>query len=297
LFAIYFGDSFGEKNEVMSKEKEYSYYVINMPIKGNHDVNEKLYTDFFMFLYNHKKPVTIKGEKAGIIRKCTKTDDGKALFGYVSTFTKLGKNWIDVDKLEMEEFNVPKSKFPNHKESPFYFYPELHRLVILKTSDGVPINSISKYFLELSKSIRKYEFDVFVETSSDIIEEIMNAERVLQLNYTITYTNADIGPDAYEFLDGELKNSHVKSMDITVKSDKDSSIDINKSKILKGATELSKEYGSFEAKIINKEGKRKTIKNNDYPFILLIKSNLSELNSTVNRIFTGLTKHLKNDKR
>lgn len=275
----------------MAKEKDYNYYVINIPIKGNHEENEELYKEFFMFLYQHRKPVEIKGEKAGIIRKCTQTDDGKSMFGYVSTFTKIGKNWIDIEKLEKEEVDIPKNKFPNLKESMFFFFPKFHRILILKTNDSASINLIMAYFIELKKSIRKYDFDVFLETSSNIIDEVLSADKVLTLKYNITYTNADTGTAAYEFLDNELKKSKTKSMEITVKSEKNEGIEINESEILKGATELSKEYGSFEATII-KEGKRKKIKTKDYPFTLKVKSNLSEINASINKMFANLSKHL-----
>ncbi len=275
----------------MAKEKDYNYHIINIPIKGNTKENADLYIEFFMFLFQHRKPVEIKGEKAGIIRRCTPTNDGKALFGYVSTFTKIGKNWIDIEKLEREEVEIPKNKFPNLKESMFFFFPKYHRILVLKTSDSASINMVLAYFQELRKSIRKYDYDVFLESSSDALEQLLAADQVLMLKCDVTYTNADTASEAFDFLDGELKKSNSKYFEITVKGEKDGGIDIEKSKVLKGATELSKNYGSFEATIIE-QGKRRKIKTKDYPKVLKIKSNLSELVASVDKMFTSLQRYL-----
>ena len=275
----------------MTKEKELSYHIINIPIKGNHKEDEQLYSDFFTFLYQNRKLVEIKGDKAGIIRRCTPVQDGKALYGYISTFTKIGKNWIDIEKLEKEEVEIPKNKYPNLKESLFFFFPKFHRILILKSNDSPSINLVMAYFMELRKSIRKYDFDVFLETSSNIIDEVLKADKVLTLQYNITYTNADTGTSAYEFLDNELKKSNTNSMQITVKAEKNQGIEINESKILKGATELSKDYGSFEATIIS-NGQRKKIKTKNYPFLFKVKSNLAELNDTVNKIYDKVLNHI-----
>lgn len=49
------------------KEKDFQFYVLNIPIKENKTENIDLYSKFFEYIFNRRKPVDIGGDKAVII--------------------------------------------------------------------------------------------------------------------------------------------------------------------------------------------------------------------------------------
>lgn len=276
------------------KEREFNFYVINLPIRENKKENIPLYEDLIIALFKKRKPVLIAKDKAAIIRTMTSSSGtNKIIYGSMSTFTMIGKDWLNIEKLEKQSFELPKNLFPNLRESYYFFFPKYHRFLLMKSTNGVSLGNVVKYFINArDKKVSSHEYDVHYEVSKDAIKEIMNADFVKTLKISVSYSNADIGSTAFKFVDKELKESNTQTLQIMAKSNREEGIDINKSKMLKGSLDLSKSYGSAEASIVKNNKKRK-VKTENYPFLLKLKSNIGDLQKFYNGLFHKLAEYLK----
>lgn len=277
------------------KEKEFQFYIINLPIVGNKRENASLYEDFFKSIYKKRKPVLIARDKAAILRTMTISDDKKVIYGNISTFNKIGKDWLNIDKMEKESYELPKNLFPNLRESYYFFIPKFHRLVLMKTSGGITLGNALKYFMEVRrKNITDHEFDVHFEVSKDAIKEIYNADLIKTLKISISYSNADIGDAAFKFVDRELKASNTEFIEINAKTKSQEGINLEGSKILKGSLGLSASYGTAEASII-KNSRKKIVKTEDYPFLLKLRANFGDMTGLYTRVFDRLRDYLRDE--
>ncbi|MBL7912641.1 MAG: DUF4747 family protein [Bacteroidia bacterium] len=276
------------------KEKEFQFYIINIPIKPNKEANAELYEKFFKSVFDRKKYMKIGKDKAAILRTYNKSDSNHGIiYGYFSTFTRIdGKHWINLDNMEKESHEIPKNKFPNLRESYYFFFPKIHRFVVMKTSSGVSLKSVLAYFHELKKDLKEPDFEVFYELSKNSFKEILSAEVVNSLCIEVSYSNAGIGNDAFKFVDKDMKDSNTQKIKIEAKAEKGNGINIKESKILEGSLKLAESYGNATASVtVNK--RRRTIKTENYPFVLKIKSSLADFARFYNKLFSETNDYLK----
>lgn len=276
------------------KEKEFKFFILNLPIVGNKSDNVELYSNFFEYIFSRKKAIELSKDKAAIIRTMNKSDDGKykIYWGYITSFTKVGSTWLNLYKMDKEEFQIPQNLFANPRESYYFYLPKFHRIVIMKSGDGISLGNAEKYFLKLQNEInKKYDFNVHHEISSDALEIIYKADVVKSIVIDFSYSNADIGDEAFDFVDEEMKNSNINSLKITARSNTPEGIDISESKIISGSMELSKSYGNAQAVIVN-AGKRRTIKTQDYPFIMSVHANIADFGAFYHKVYDKLKQYL-----
>lgn len=275
------------------KEKEFQFYVVNLPIKGNKNENIELYSEFFRFIYNRKKHIKIGGDKAAIIRTFTESESSnpKMFYGYITSFTEVGSEWFNSEKMEKVKHEIPKHLFANPKESAYIFIPKLHRFILIKGSHGISLAATKKYFEGLQEKMKKYEFDVHVEVAKDAITQIMNAKTVKTLNIEFNYSNADAGGHAFKFVDKEMKDSNTGSLKVSAKSNDDTGINVKNSTILQGSLELAKSYGSAEALIFTEDGSKR-VNTDDYPLILKEKGYIEDLKALYTKFYNKLVQHL-----
>lgn len=275
------------------KEKEYKFFILNLPISGNKSDNVELYSNFFEYIFSRKKAVDISLDKAAIIRTMNKVEGKhKIYWGYITSFTKVGTDWLNLDTMDKEEFPIPKNLFANPRESYYFFIPKFHRIVIMKSTGGISLSNSEKYFLGLKKQIaKKFDFDVHPEVSSDAIDMILNADVVKSLTIDFSYSNADIGDDAFDFVDEEMKNSNTNSLKITARSNEPEGIDIKESTILSGSIELSKSYGNTKAVVVN-AGRRRIIRTHDHPFTMLMNASIGDFGAFYHKVYDTLKNYL-----
>lgn len=276
------------------KEKEFKFYVINLPIKGNKKDNIELYSEFFEYIFKRKKPVDIGREKAAIIRTFNKVDEkNKIYYGYITSFTKVGENWFNIETMDKQEYSIPKHLFANPKESYYFFLPKFHRLVIMKSTGGITLANCMKFFLGLKKAIsKKYDFDPHYEVSKDAIEKIINADIVKSITMKFSYSNADIGDDAFDFVDNDLKRSNTDSIRITAQSHSANGINIQESQILSGGLGLSQSYGETQA-VISNNGRQETVRTENYPLIIRMQASLGDFQNFYNKVYDRIKTYLR----
>lgn len=113
------------------------------------------------------------------------------------------------------------------------------------------------------------DFEVCIEQSDDAFERITSAEQILKLHIDISYSNADIGDDAYEFMDNQLRSGEVGrlKMDITPNHNKNI---ITTGMVINGSLKVAQSNGSAQATIVE-GGKRVVLDTKQHPRTIIIK--------------------------
>ncbi len=141
-----------------------------------------------------------------------------------------------------------------------------HRLIIRKSPEFTIYNA-NDFFSKAIGEVLSFgeDFVVDIEQSQNIFEEIYSARSVEKLLITISYTNSDdIGDDATEWVDDELRESQSKKVILQFESNHNQSINL-KNKLVKGALGLAVENGEAEAIIYDNENRRRKIITKEHP--------------------------------
>lgn len=278
------------------KEKKFAIQVLNIKLLSNDRSGSDAYADILTSIFNDKIIKPVKGGKQAILRTQFKTEiKGKTvIYGKFSKFTKIeGEGWLNLNNMEVQSLEIPKHLFPNLVESDYIFIPDAHRLAIIKT-DKIQISSVYTFFLQAVKDViaSDEDFQVIIEQSSDIFDEIINAPHIYRLEIDISYSNHDIYKEASEFMDDEIRSMNAKKLKLIVTPDHRQQLSLN-SEILKGALGVAKSNGEVKALIKDSHSHRKTIITKDHPETLPLKAaNEDQIKST---IFDKIMNMFRND--
>lgn len=255
------------KKKAVPKPKHARFFLFNIKLLSNTREGEMAYLDLFRYLHlkkviadvQHDKQMILRTQFSKVVRRQT------VLYGKISRFTKLtGKDWINLENFEIENVDIPKNRFPNLKETDYIFVPSAHRFAILKSADvGLSsANAFLKAALKKATDVGE-QYDVYLEQSSDVFEQILEAEAIERLHIEISYTNDDIVEGAEEWMDQILKQAGIKNFTIDATADQNQNISIE-NQILSGALALAKSNGKAKARIVEKN-KRRTVITEDHP--------------------------------
>lgn len=236
------------------RKKTKVYYVINIKLMSNTRKGATAYQEVVETAYEKKEPVRVRGEHFAIIRQLFHDDQGKYLHGSFCRFTHIDdKAWINLKSLEFEDQAIPKDKFPNPVEIDFYFFPELHRFAIPKTT-SVSIGNVCKIINDVLTNCVDAEekVEAFIEQSDDIIQKIIDASVIRSLYIEVAPTNGDNTEDAEAFIDEELHIAGASKVKADFKSERNGTLSLD-GKLLRGLLGVAKSYGFARARIINDE--------------------------------------------
>ena len=239
------------------KELNYKVQMINVKLMSEGRGGETAYTDIIKKINQKKVSIPIRGDRHMILRTLFNNvvevngRNWDVLYGNISTYTVIdGKDWINLENMEVESVDLPRNTFPNLKESDFFFVPGAHRLAFVVKS-GFSANAVEKFLKEaISQVIDEGEdFLVTKEQDESDFEQIFQADIVKKLEIDVSYSNQDVGDEAMEFMDEQIKTAHMKRMKIEGTPDNTGNINVNV-KVLKGAIGLAQHYGKVTASII-----------------------------------------------
>lgn len=263
----------------MKTIKEYNYHVqiVNIKLLSNNRHGDNAYREIITEIYKNKIRIPVRGGKSAILRTLfTDTYEGTdVIYGKFSKFTVIdGDDWLNLENMEVENVEIPANKFPNLVESDYIFIPKAHRFAVILAT-GININAVAQFFQKSIPQIlgQNEDFEVIIEQSEDVFEQIFNAEIVRKLFIRITYSNADTGNSAYKFMDNELKESNIGKLDISAIPDHNKNIHTNTT-LISGALEVAKSNGYATATIIE-NGRRVDIDTQAHPKTLKIKSEIA----------------------
>lgn len=260
------------------KEKVYNVQIINIKLLSNNRSGDTAYSDIIKEIHGKKISIPVRGGKQAILRTQFndkikfKDKEYDVLYGKFSKYTVIdGKDWINIATMDVENVDIPPYKFPNLVESDYIFIPSAHRFVLVKTNN-MKINTAECFFKESIKQViaSDEDFQVIVEQSEDVFDEIKNAEIVSKLLIKISYTNADLGDEAFEFMDNQLKDSQIGNIEMNVSPDHNKNINTNTT-LITGALNVAQSNGYVEATIRN-NGIKKKIETKMHPKVIQIKA-------------------------
>lgn len=240
--------------------------VFNIKLISENRKGTSAYVELFESIQKKDPRVMISKDKAIEFRRFYINDDKTIFFGRLIKYQVLDtENWYNRKKDLLQTYEVEEGLFPNSTECEFYFIPEAHRFFFQDNTGFTPSQIAS--FLEIALHgviAEDEEVKISIEVSQDVIDKILTAEIVSRLEISVSYTNNDLTEDYEKEIDNDLRNTGVDNIDVVAKSRKKSTLDLLKSKLLRGYLMLSRRNGYAKATIRNGK-KREIVETKDYP--------------------------------
>jgi hypothetical protein len=253
----------------VKRDRKYNYTLNFLNVKIVPNPGAERYAEVMRAIKEEVIQVKIRGGKTALLRiqRESKEDDVDYIYGMLTKYTKIDDlDWLDITKMERvaPPAELPKDQFPNLAETRYVFVPHLHRIAIVQDAN-FSINGAHEFFAKaVEKVIREDEESyVIIETSSDVINEILQADAIKYLDVNISYSNADITDGATEWVDDFSRETNASEIQFTFKSGDKGGINSN-SELVKGTLGLAQSNGSAEATIIE-NGKRRKVVTSEHP--------------------------------
>ena len=252
-----------------SKSRNFKISMFNIKIspKESNENFTELYADLIKRLYSENIAVNTRGDKWMEMWTQFSYENNKVLYGKLIYYTILeGTEWYNKREKEIQNVELDEALYPNAKEIEYYFIPEAHRFCFINKASGIAMSQIEKFLEDALPKLVDENKIVLInqELTTDIIDRIINAQKLFRLEVGISYSNNDLSDDFEELLDNDLRESQIQNLNMTAKSFKSETIDLENSKILKAALKLSQSNGYAEA-TINDGGKNENISTIEYP--------------------------------
>lgn len=259
------------------KKRSFNISIFNIKIlpKETEEDFTNLYVALIKKLHSDNIATNTRGEKWMEMRTQYSFENDKVLYGKLIYYTMLdGSDWYNKRLKAIQAVEIDKDLYPNVKEIEYYFIPEVHRFCFINKTNGIAMSQIDTFLHDALPHVVPDGKDVFIsqELTSDVIERIMNAHKLLKLEIDLTYSNNDLSEDFEELFDNDLRDSQIQNLNLKATSFKSETINIGGSKVLKAALRLSQSNGYAEATIQNENGKNENIATVDYPRKELIHS-------------------------
>ena len=181
--------------------------------------------------------------------------------------------FYDLRKKEQVLLDLNPDIVSNKKSGTLYFVPDVHRFMILKSSE-VPYRQIIKYF--------EGEFRVDVEVSHEVIETIEKSYMIDSLEAKLSYSNHDSYSDFVSLFDGKANEAGSESITIKLKSGINKGLRVVKDGLVQAILHIVKSNGSASAKIRKNEGDPFiTVKTDDYPEVVRLEGHQDDIPNAV----------------
>ena len=255
------------KKETSEKKSEIKLKVFNVKLISKTRLGTDAYVELIEGLIKECPRVDVGSHRAIEFMRIGKDSDLNLYTGELIKYTILDEeNWYNRKTNELQSYEIKDDIFPNSVKCNFFFVPEAHRFFYIDKSEFSdrqidPFLHFSFYMV----IIKSEELKIDIEVSHNVISEIINADIVSRLEINVSYTNNDLSEDYEEFVDKDLKDTGVNNINLVANSNKKSTLDLLKSKILKGYLLLSQKNGSAKATIKNEGKPRKKIITKDHP--------------------------------
>ena len=157
---------------------------------------------------------------------------------------------------------------------------------------GISANYVHKFLSNAVNMVIETDeqSEVIIEQSEDIFERIINAESIKKLLINISYSNADTGDEAYEFMDSQIRESEMRKLKLEATPNQNGDIKTS-SLLIKGALKVAQSNGYAQATIVENNTRIK-IDTKTHPRIIHTKcEETSLLGYVVNQIMNIFRPH------
>ncbi len=282
-----------------SNEKNFRIQILNLKLMSNNRQGDEAYKDIVTRIKNQKVHIAVYGENQHMILRTqfstlvsVGNQNVEVIYGKISKYVIIdGDDWINLSSMEVENVDLPANLFPSLKESDYFFIPRAHRFAIVN-SQGISANNVHKF---LSNAVNQVieadeQSEVIIEQSEDIFERIINAESIKKLLVDISYSNADTGDEAYEFMDSQIRESEMRRLKLEATPNQNGDIKTT-SLLVRGALKVAQSNGYAQATIVENNTRIK-IDTKTHPRILHIKcEEVSLMGYVVNQIMNIFRPH------
>ena len=256
----------------------YKVQLINVKLMSSNRSGNAAYIDIMQKIAQNKISAAVYGQRHMILRTLFKDvvqvngHEWEVLYGKLSTFIVFDndEDWINLESMSVENVDLPKNRFPELKETDYFFIPGAHRFAFVCKS-GFSINKVEKFLNAAIPIVLDEGEDYLVnkEQEDAEFEQIFQADEVKKLVVDISYSNQDIEDDAFQFMSSQLDEGHLKKLRLEGTPDNTGNINVDV-KILKGALGLAKHYGKATASII-KNGVKSDVITDWHPKTIALK--------------------------
>ena len=256
----------------MAKDKKtigLTLNVINIKLHSNTRSGATAYEQIIRELFESKASWDARGDSRMIFRTqfTTKIGENDVIYGKLARFTHLDSNaWLNFDNLEIENFEIPKNKFPNLRETDYYFIPEAHRLCIRISQSFGSIYGVARHIAPALQSVLGSEEEIFVDVEHDMneFEEILMAKVIEKIEVDISYSNHDLNEESAQLIEAEIKKMGASKIKLSAQSEKGGTLSLESS-LLDGSLGLARSNGEVIATVIDLNDKRKKIVTKSFP--------------------------------
>lgn len=245
----------------------YKFQVINIKLYSSTRKGKSAYRDFFFDAYKKKLIGKINSDRLGIIRSAILSSDESYIWGSICQFLNIdGKNWVNIQNLEIEGQEIPQNKFPGAKETDFVFIPAIHRLALWKNGQ-VSLQAVKKFLDDALKDacLDGEKVETIIEQSEDVFDRILSAKTIRRLEINITPSNGDTYEDVTSLMDEEIHKMSAGALLIDVRSHENGTLSMDQSNMLRGLVGVAQSNGTVKAVIINDDEKRETVETAKHP--------------------------------
>lgn len=262
--------------------------IINISLYPVENQRVENYINLFNKIHLDKVTIKTYGDRYTRIRTLFNLENN-IIHGFFSNsvFINPKDDALDTETNEIVPSNVDPKKGLGLKNWEYFFFPEHHRLVI---DDRLPLQQIIKFLNEAIKDYyTKDEYNITVEVSTDVINEIITSEALTKLFVRVTYSNNDNYDGWSGIIDEQFKDGCVKNVILNASGTKKNPINISNSPMLQGYVQLSSSNGFTEAVVLENDGSGRTIRTDEHPLVKTIQyaeDPLPALKELVNTVVT-----------
>lgn len=274
----------------MKKEKSNrirgSWYTVN--IKAYENQTKQHYIDALKSLIDKDPLVKIQGNRhisvEGFDYIGDKNDFKMIVLRLCAYDIMDPEAFFDIRKKQQVMVNLSPDIVSNKRSGELYFVPDVHRLMILKSSK-ISLNQVTKYLRTGFDMVgREDEFDVNVEVSSELIDTIEHSYMIYSLEASLSYSNHDPSSNFVKFFDDEMNDTGAEKAEIKLKSGKGKSLKSKKDGLISAILHLVKSNGFAKARIKKtEESSPVTIETKDYPEIVHLEGKQDNLLSAIQK--------------
>lgn len=257
-------------NDLRIKKKSFNILMFNIKVSPKTESEDftEMYSKLIKKLHSENVAINTRGDKFMELRTLNSFNEDEVLYGYMTYYTILDtKDWYNKRLKTIETVELNEDLYPNAKEVEYFFIPKAHRFCFISKTNGIAMSQVELFLQKALPGLVEVGKEVIVtrELTEDVIERILNAPSLSRLEISLSYSNNDLSDDFEELLDNDIRDGHVEHLNLTAKSFKAETIDINNSKLLKAALKLSQSNGYAEAVIQNEHGKNEIVATVEYP--------------------------------
>jgi hypothetical protein len=275
------------------KIKAFKFYILNVKITSRNPVTDQIYRNLFEKSFTGKKTAHLAADTDGIIRQLFNGKGTESQYGVFCRYIKPEGQAMNIDSLEIIDFEIPRNLFLNPKEASFVFYPDLHRIAI-PSSSKLSLNTVKKMAEGIFRQTigKSDSVEVLVEQSSDAFAKIIAAKEIKNVHIEITPSNADINKDATDFMDREIKMMGAGSLATDIRPGATGRLNVENSKVLQGFFGMAASNGHVKATIINDDDKKEVINTEKHPAVFSVAAGSAE--ESRNPLYNVLKRRFRN---